>query len=322
MSELGPVYTKGASYRARAEARQREYRARTLRVEHGSYGHFLAQGAADAGRNFVLPEAFEAARARQRAGKGVAPRTFENMLSSQAMCFNVFAPLRTRLGLAGEALRPFVPGLADVKSIEIEYTPPSDIFNDQSGRGGVDCDLLIEGTNTSSEPLVVVIETKFVEPKFSVCGFKKSGRAEKGQDVCPDDVPVRANRGACLYVRNKGYAYWQRSDEHGLLADGALAEVGCPFAGAKWQLWVNFALAHEEARRRGAKDVRFAVCTSANNTALLDGGNVLDGFRSLLQRPEAIHLIDLDGLLARIEAIVPAELGAWATMLSARYREI
>jgi hypothetical protein len=37
MNELGPVYTKGASYRARAEARQREYRARVLGVQHGSY---------------------------------------------------------------------------------------------------------------------------------------------------------------------------------------------------------------------------------------------------------------------------------------------
>ena len=66
---LGPIYTKGKSYRARAEARQREYRA-SIGVPHGSYGHFLAQEAADAGRNFVLPESFQAARVRQSAGKG------------------------------------------------------------------------------------------------------------------------------------------------------------------------------------------------------------------------------------------------------------
>ena len=29
MNELGPIYTKGSSYRARAETRQREYRARS-----------------------------------------------------------------------------------------------------------------------------------------------------------------------------------------------------------------------------------------------------------------------------------------------------
>lgn len=320
-SDLGPIYTKGKSYRARAEGRQREYRA-SLGVPHGSYGHFLAQEAADAGRNFVLPEAFDAARTRQSAGKGVAARTFENMLSSQAMAFNLFAPLGTRLGLAAEVLRSFVPGLATVTSIEIEHTPPGDVFNDQTGRGGVDCDLFVEGTNAAGEGLVLVIETKFVEPEFSICGFKKSGRAEKGQDVCPDDVPVRVNRAACLYARNKGYAYWQRSDEHALLADTALAATGCPFADAKWQLWVNLALAHEEATRRGAKDVRFAVCTAANNDALLEGGKVLEGFRSLLRRPEAVFLIDLDALLARVEEVAPADLAAWARALSTRYRGI
>jgi len=318
---LGPIYTKGKSYRARAEARQREYRM-SLGVPHGSYGHILAPEAADAGRNFVLAESYQAARARQGAGKGVAPRTFANMLSSQAMAFNLFAPLGTRLDLAAEVLRPFVPGLASVKSIEIEHTPAGDLFNDQTGRGGVDCDLFIEGTNVSGERLVLVIETKFVEPEFSVCGFRKSGRSEKGQDVCPDDVPVRGNRAACLYARKKGYAYWQRSDEHGLLADDALSDAGCPFSGAKWQLWVNLALASEEAKRRGATDVRFSVCTSVNNDALLEGGAVLDSFRSLLRRPEAIQLIDLDTLLARVEAVAPTDLGPWANALSARYRGI
>lgn len=322
MRELGPVYKRGASYRARAEARQREYRAHRLGAEHGSHGHFLAQAAADEGRNFVIPQAFEVAQARQRAGKGVAQRTFDNMLSSQAMCFNLFAPLSTRLSLAGDILRPFVPGLAEVRSIEIEYTPPRDIFDDQTGQAGVDCDLFIEGVTAGGELLVLVVETKFVEPEFSVCGFKKSGRAKKGLDTCPDDVPVRANRGACLYVSKKGYAYWRRTEEHGLLAGGALADAGCPFSGGRWQLWVNFALAHEEARRRGAKDARFAVCTSANNTALLKGGKVLDGFRSLLRRPEAIHLIDLDALLEQVETAAPPELRTWATELSARYRGI
>jgi len=68
--------------------------------------------------------------------------------------------------------------------------------------------------------------------------------------------------------------------------------------------------------------VRFAVCTSASNAALLDGGKALDGFRSLLRRPEAILLIDVDALLAHVEAIAPPELGPWAAALSARYRGI
>ncbi len=104
------------------------------------------------------------------------------------MCFNVFAPLSTRLELAREVLRPFVPGLAAVKAIAIEHTPPADIFNDQSGLGGVDCDLFIEGTNARGEGLVLVIETKFVEPEFSVwapCGRRARtlGMPLRGQQM-------------------------------------------------------------------------------------------------------------------------------------------
>lgn len=317
----GPIYTKGKSYRARAEARQRTYRAEVLGVPHGRYGHFLSQEAADGGSNFILKESFIAARERQRAGKGVAQRTFDNMLSSQAMCFNLFAPLATRLELATDVLRPFIDGLLEVTAIHIEHTPAGAVFNDQTGRGGVDCDVLVEG-RTNKGALVQVIETKFVEPEFSICGFRKSGRAEKGQDVCAEDVPVQDDRSACLYVRKKGYAYWERTDEHRLLGPAALGERGCPFGGSRWQLWVNLALAYEEAARRGASDVRFAVCSSSLNSALLGDGEVLDGFKALLQAPDAVSLLDLDALLAHAQRSVPPALSGWASGLTSRYAGI
>ena len=64
------------------------------------------------------------------------------------------------------------------------------------------------------------------------------------------------------------------------------------------------------------------VCTSARNDALLRGGAVLDGFRSLLQRPDEVLLIDLDAVLGQLEEIAPSELRPWAQALSARYRDI
>lgn len=318
----GPVYTKGKTYRARAEARQRAFRADVLRVPHGRYGHFLSQEAADAGSNFLLEEAFVAARERQQAGKGVAQRTFENMLSSQAMCFNLFAPLASRLELATAVLRPFITGLVEVTALNIEYTPAGDVFRDQSGRGGVDCDVLVEGRTTKGT-LVQVIETKFVEPEFSNCGFRKPGRAKKGKDVCAEDVPVRADRSNCLYVRNKGYGYWQRTDEHDFLDMNAVPKRGCPFGGVHWQLWVNLALAHEEAARRDATDVRLAVCSSSRNTTLLGrNGDVLGDFRALLREPDGVFLLDLEECLTHLQGCVPPELAGWAGAMSARYAGI
>lgn len=180
----GPVYTKGTSYRARAEARQRSVRA-TLGVPCARYGHLLMPDDAAEGRNFVSTEAFAAARRRRDAGKGVAQRTFDNMLSSQAMAFNIFAPLCGRLELAARTLGPFVPGLASVRSITIEHTPAADVFGDQTGLGGVDCDLLLEGKNDRGEKLVCVIETKFVEAEFSVCGFRSPDAKRRGWTFVP-----------------------------------------------------------------------------------------------------------------------------------------
>ncbi len=316
----GPIYTRGNSYRARAEQRQREYRAAALGVAHAEYGHLLSDAAADEGANFVVEEAFAAALERQRAGKGVGRRTFNNMLSSQAMCFNVFAPLASRLDLATAVLEPFIDGLVEVTAIHIEHTPDGDVFRDQSGRGGVDCDVLIEG-RTMEGAVVQVVETKFVEPDFSICTFRKRDRAKKGQAMCPPDVPVRAGRDACLYTSAKNYAYWERTDEYRLLTVDAVPDRGCPFGGSLWQLWVNLALAHEEAKRRGTQDARFAVCCSASNTALLRDG-VIEDFRSLLRKPSTVAHLDLETLVSRIGECAPPELATWASGLTARYADI
>jgi PD-(D/E)XK nuclease superfamily protein len=321
--DLGPVYTSGRSFRAHAEARQREYRAKVLRVGWSEHGHFLNDVAASAGRNFVVPEAFEQAKLRASAGKGVnEKRTFSNMLSSQAMCFNVFSPLALDLGLAATVLKPFFPRLAEVRAIVFEHTPANSVFGDQTGRGGVDCDLLVDAVWDDGSNAVITIETKFVEPEFSVCGFRKPGRGAKGQATCPEDVPVAADHGLCLYAA-KGYRYWEQTARLATLGIGALSKSGCPFGGPEWQLWVNHTLAHAEADTRGARHAVFAVCAPAANTALLRGG-VLDTFRARLANPETFRFVPLDDLVAHIGIVASERPGlmAWANGLVARYAAI
>ena len=319
--ELGPVATTGKSYRARAEARQREYRARELRAGCGRYGHWLDGESADAGRNFVIPTAHEAARERAAAGKGVAPRTFTNMLSSQAMCFNIFAPLAVDPGLATEVLSPLIPGLIAVRSITIEHTPPKTIFLDQTGLAGVDCDVLIEAGWCDGESAIIVVETKFVEPEFSVCGFRKK---VKGTGACPDDVRVRGNRQECRYTSSKGFGYWEQSDRHQTLSLATLTDTGCPFRGAQWQLWVNHTLAHAESALRGAKHALFAVCAPLANRALL-GSDVIEAFRAHLARPETLLYVPLDALLRRIAIVADGRgetMRPWHVGLTARYANL
>lgn len=47
--ELGPAYTSGTTFRARAEQRAREHRARVLKVGWDRHGHILSAAAMEAG---------------------------------------------------------------------------------------------------------------------------------------------------------------------------------------------------------------------------------------------------------------------------------
>jgi len=323
-ASFGRVATRGTSYRARAEARQRQYRAEILKAGWSKYGHLLDAEAARTGKNFVDSECFQAARERAAQGKGVAERTFVNMLSSQAMCFNLFTPLASDPELATNVLQPFFPGLWDVRDIHFEYTPPDDIFGDQTGLGGVDCDLMIEAEWEDQTSALITIETKFVETEFSICGFRKPGRKEKGKPVCPDDVPIRDGHQACLYARRKHYRYWEQTRRLGTLRPTALPDAGCPFAGPEWQLWVNHTLAHALADASRARHAVFAVCAPADNKALL-GDGVLERFRARLARPESFTFIPLAELLPAIGRAIgggPRELREWHEGLCRRYAAI
>lgn len=319
--EAGLIYTLGKSFRARAEAKQRQYRSEVLKTGWSKYGHFLSEEAQRKGANFVSPIAFEAAYKRFAQGKGVSKRTFENMLSSQAMCFNLFAPLAEDLGLASAVFRRIIPVILTVSSIQFEYTPSNDIFGDQIGHAGVGCDLLVEGIAADGAKIVIVIETKFVEPEFSICGFRVPGRSAKGQPVCPDNIIIDEDVNGCLYTELKKYRYWERTWEVDSLNTSALPVVGCPFGGPLWQLWVNHTIAQVEALRRGASYAIFAVCSAEGNKKLAALDRVQD-FRGLFTDPDSVVHIGVDHLISAIRCEVKAPFDNWNEQLALRYSGI
>ncbi len=319
--EVGPIYTQGKSFRARAEARQRQYRSEILKVGWSKYGHFLNEEAQCEGANFVSPIAFEAASNRLAQGKGMATRTFDNMLSSQAMCFNIFAPLAANLELASVVFKRILPVISTVSSIQFEYTPSNDIFRDQVCHAGVDCDLLVGGVTTEGAKIIIVIETKFVEPEFSICGFRAPGRSAKDQPVCPNDVMIDEDDSVCLYTKLKKYRYWGCTWEVGSLNTSALPVAGCPFGGPLWQLWVNHTLAKVEASRREASSAIFAVCSPENNKTLAAINKIKD-FKELLIDPDSVVHIGVDHLISVIGDEVKAPLDKWHKQLALRYSSI
>lgn len=316
----GPVYTHGADFRARAEALARRFRAEHLRVGHGKYGHILDDVAIESGANFLHPAALAAANARAARGKGVdRARTFGNMLSSQALCFNVFGPLARvpgGLDLARDVLAPHVPGLAKVVSIDIEYTPAPETFRDQRGLAGVDCDTLLEIEDAEGQRGVLVIELKLVKKEFSCCGH----RDERSSDPCPEDVLIGKDFGGCRYVYKNAFAYWQRAAESGCLDLSFVEQPGCPFAGPLWQLWVNHTLAHAEAKRRGARRALFAVCAPQANETLRASASI-DQYRERVTDPASLVFIPLEELLESLVSVRSArpEWASWALALRRRY---
>lgn len=313
----GPIYTKGPSFRARAEALARRFRVTELRVAHGTHGHLLDDLATEAGKNFMHAATLAAVEARAVRGKGVdRSRTLGNMLSSQALCFNLLAPLAhdsDGLALASEVFGPFIPGLARVRSIELEHTPSFDVFRDQSGKTGVDCDALIEFEDTEGRLAVLVIETKFVETSFSACGHRSKSQ-------CPDDVSIGKDFSGCRYASQNRFAYWQRTAEADSVHLSIVDRPGCPFGGPLWQIWVNHTLAHAEASKRGAHRAVFAVCAPEDNEAL-QARTLLDRYRQLVTEPQTVVFIPLTQLLDRLVQICSARDGwrDWAGLLRKRY---
>jgi hypothetical protein len=316
------IYTKGKSFRAFAEAKARQYRANELKLSnYDIYGHILTDVDSKNGMNFLpslRKEIYGEVLNRDEKGKGVdIDRTTKNMLSSQAMCFNLFVPLNRHKRLATSFFQRLIGDVLEItKDIEYEFTPSNSIFRDQSGRGGVDCDALLTYINKDGKHSLLVIETKFVEREFSICGFRKSNQ----KDPCPLETNVLSDFSNCRYHFKKGYNYWKVSDESNVFNMKVIQRNACPFGGYLWQLWTNLSLAYALAHEKGYDDFSYAVICPDENDKLLDNGKTFKEFRKLLNDPDRFKVIYLSDIMKAFESIEPDFPGnGWIKEFTNRY---
>ncbi len=149
---------------------------------HGqeTYGSVLRPEDGAAGWNFVSPavHAFAEQRLAQDAVHIEPWRLRNNLLSSQPMCFNLFAPLALDLDLATRLLRkmPGIPQDAQVTRVELEYAPTrAEMLND-----GTSFDAWVEYERADGKRGFVAIETKLTEP-FSQQHYPYSPRYQRWQ---------------------------------------------------------------------------------------------------------------------------------------------
>ena len=171
--DYGPQSPKDPPFRRRMRFHQSWYRAQVLNVPCGVgprrksktlYGSMLRQADGARGLNFLTPHIFQIARRRIAFRKGAVDefRTLCNMLSSQPMCFNLFAPLVDDLELATTLMDALLPGeIGAVHKVWFEYSPDpaSEYLNDRTA-----FDAYVYYTRPDGKRGFIGIETKLSEP--------------------------------------------------------------------------------------------------------------------------------------------------------------
>ncbi len=315
-------YTSGKSFRAIAEFNARKYRILNLKLsKYDKYGHIFTDEDAEFGLNYLLSlrkEIKSAIEFRYAKGKGIdIQRTSKNMLSSQAMCFNLFVPLNLDKKIFSKLFDYLIGDVKEIhQDIDIEYTPPRTVFNDQSTIGGVDCDALLRYVNYSDEECLMVIETKYVEKEFSICGYRKSGQKDK----CPVDTILKNDFSNCRYQYKKQYNYWKVAQDSGLYDMNKIEKMHCPFGGALWQLWTNFSLAYALARDNNKAEFNFVVIYPRKNIHLSEDGKVFSKFKSLLNHPEKFNVVYLEDIIsALLDKKTVKSVPKWAIEFAEKY---
>jgi hypothetical protein len=110
-------------------------------------------------KQVVKREVFNSSADGKLYGK---PRIFNNLLSSQPLCFNLFAELQQDLSLATKVFRQLCPHRIDtVLSIEFEHSPGRRDMNYTGDRSAFD--VYVEFLNDSNEKGFIGIEVKYHE---------------------------------------------------------------------------------------------------------------------------------------------------------------
>ncbi len=123
-------------------------------------------------KNFLSPKIIKAVRRtieeRKEVNAGILEedRLFNNLLSSQPLCFNFFGELKIDTGLALQVLRQFWPELTEVQRVLFEFAPKENYTNDNSA-----FDVAFE-VMTNSQNGLIGLECKYTDT-FSKTEYDK-----------------------------------------------------------------------------------------------------------------------------------------------------
>lgn len=299
LKKYGPPSSSDISFAAKARFLQSWYRANVLKeTNYGfgpeensevKYGNILVDGK-NTGSNFLDPDIFKYAKCRTqflKKGETIAEyRLFNNMLSSQPMCFNLFYKLKTLFEhddiKACKIFRNCFPSLQIEKilTVEIEYLPypVSEYLNDRTA-----FDAMLIYTTKAGERNILAIETKYVEK----LGTNPSSDLTKQTELVK----------GCVMFNELGKI--QASNGYG-------------------QLGRNFLLA-EKFRIENRLDKAFAVVISpAENTS---SSKEISDFYSMMNQEfhNRLFYISLERIIEQVKDTSPKSLLPWIKDFERRY---
>src|SRR5665647_334444 len=108
---------------------------------------------------------------RNNGSKGLIKedRLYNNLLSSQPLCFIFFRRLKYNLKLATQVFQQFYPEIKEVTDIHFEYAPNAATNGDNSAH-----DVALEFTSISDQKGIIGLECKYTEP-FSPKEYGRDG---------------------------------------------------------------------------------------------------------------------------------------------------
>jgi len=284
--------------------------------------------------NFLFDEGiYTAAATRFEDHKaGDWDRARLNTAASQPCCFNLFVPLQQDLALAGRLFSPIMGISVAIDHIEIEFTPNTprldllpgferqadesigDQASDPKQNQGTDADIAVFYRSNGTKG-VILIEFKYIEEEFNLCGSYKIKAKNDMLCTSPDfylhmieEQHRVKGRMACGYLKYNNWPLTQSSELMDITKIRALQ--ACPFRFSLNQLWRNILLAESVKKARDLDDCHFWVLAPDGNDKLWDNHkeDVEERLRSILtsKGQEKFRKLTLEAVVDHLTELDPS----------------
>jgi len=192
--KIGPKYPPDDSFKAAARLHQSTYRANILKVDFDEYGNRLSK--ADGQKLLNYYDHLDVREIKQQRFPKYSSKRDADMLRSEHIPFNLFAPLVNRTELAQQVLyallsRKFHPPIR----VKFEWAPkPSENYlGDHTS-----FDAYIEARDEQDQNIGIGIEVKYTERGYPI------GKSEKKRVKDPDSLYWKVTRQSNVF-RDEAY---------------------------------------------------------------------------------------------------------------------